>query len=140
MGLCIDLRNSTSITLSLARRRFLIVLRPMTNAFPLRDRVQKCVKPRKSKVSGFPSPVLTLLGRVTAEADQPGLVRVQRQFERAYSLLQIVQEGLCLVLMLEADDGVVCIANDNHIARRLLAPTMGPQVVHVVQVDVRQDR
>jgi hypothetical protein len=35
--------------------RFLIVLRPMTKVPHLRDRVQKCVKPRKSKVSGFPS-------------------------------------------------------------------------------------
>jgi hypothetical protein len=27
----------------------------------LRDRVQKCVKPRKSKVSGFPSPSFEVL-------------------------------------------------------------------------------
>jgi hypothetical protein len=44
---------------------------------------------------------------VTAKADQPGFVRVQRQFELAHSLLEIVKEGSCLVLMLEADDGVV---------------------------------
>jgi hypothetical protein len=82
-----------------------------------------------------------LLGRVAAEADQPGLVRVQRQFERAHSFLQVVQEGLCLVLVLEADNGVVRITDDDHVARRRrLAPAMGPQVVHVVQVDVRQDR
>ena len=31
-------------------------LAPMTKEPRLRDRVQKCVKPRKSKVSGFPSP------------------------------------------------------------------------------------
>jgi hypothetical protein len=49
----------------------------------------------------------TLPDRVTAEADQPDLVRVQRQFERAHSFLQVVQEGPCLVLMLEADKGVV---------------------------------
>src|SRR5262245_16748939 len=56
MGSCMILRNSTLIASSLARMRFLIVLRPMTNEPHLRDRVQKCVKPRKSKVSGFPSP------------------------------------------------------------------------------------
>src|SRR5262249_48337729 len=38
--------------------RFLIVLRPMTNEPHLRDRAQKCVEPRKSKVSGVPSPSL----------------------------------------------------------------------------------
>src|SRR5258708_32912892 len=52
MGSCIILRNSILIASSLARIRFLIVLRPMTNEPHLRDRVQKCVKPRKSKVSG----------------------------------------------------------------------------------------
>src|SRR5271169_6192037 len=56
MGSCIFLRNSILIASRLARIRFLIVLRPMTNEPHLRDRVQKCVKPRKSKVSGFPSP------------------------------------------------------------------------------------
>src|SRR6202163_811314 len=55
-GSCIILRNSILIASSLARIRFLIVLRPMTKMPHLRDRVQKCVKPRKSKVSGFPSP------------------------------------------------------------------------------------
>ena len=54
---------------------------------------------------GFPlSKRRTLLGRMAAKADQPGLVRVQRQFERAHSLVQIVQKGLCLVLMLKTDD------------------------------------
>ena len=56
MGLCILLRNSILIACSCRTIRFLIVLRPMTNEPHLRDRVQKCVKPRKSKVSGFPSP------------------------------------------------------------------------------------
>jgi len=42
MGSCIILRNSILIASSLARIRFLIVLRPMTNEPHLRDRVQKC--------------------------------------------------------------------------------------------------
>ena len=90
---------------------------------------------------GLPlSKPLTLLGRVAAKADQPGLVRVQRQFERAHSLVQIVQKGLCLMLMLKADDGVVGIAHDDHVAVRLgLAPSLDPQIVHVVQVDVGKD-
>ena len=39
------LRNSILMASSLARTRFLIVSRPMTNEPNLRDRVQKCVKP-----------------------------------------------------------------------------------------------
>src|SRR5262245_30957803 len=45
-----------------------------------------------------------LLSRMAAEPGQPGLVRVQRQFERAQSRVQVVQNGLCLVLMLKPDD------------------------------------
>jgi hypothetical protein len=56
MGSCIRLRNSILVALSLVRMRFLIVLRPMTNEPHLRDRVQKWVNPKKSNVSGFPSP------------------------------------------------------------------------------------
>src|ERR1700719_3505345 len=56
MGSCIRLRNSILTACSCFSIRFLIVLRPMTNEPHLRDRVQKCVKPRKSKGSGFPSP------------------------------------------------------------------------------------
>jgi hypothetical protein len=40
-GSSIRLRNSTLIALSLARMRFLIVARPMTNEPHLYDRVQK---------------------------------------------------------------------------------------------------
>ena len=40
--------------LSLATIRFLMVLRPIMNNPFFFDREQKCVKPRKSKVSGFP--------------------------------------------------------------------------------------
>ena len=52
---------------------------------------------------------------VAAKADQPGFVRVQRQFELAHSLLEILKERPCLVLTLKADDddGVVCIADDD---------------------------
>ena len=82
-----------------------------------------------------------MLRRVAAaKADQPGLVRVQRQFELAHSLVQILQKGLCLVLVLEANDGVVSKAPDDHVAGRLgLAPSLNPQIIHVVEVDVRQD-
>src|SRR5215471_6756859 len=56
MGSCIRLRNSILTACSCLNIRFLIVLRPITNEPHLHDRVQKCVKPRKSKGSGFPSP------------------------------------------------------------------------------------
>jgi hypothetical protein len=42
------------------------------------------------------------------ENDEIGKVRrVQRQFERAHSFLQVVQESLRLMLMLKANNGVI---------------------------------
>src|SRR5271157_5556057 len=54
----------------------------------------------------LPSP-FALLGRVTAKADQPGLYRMQRQFELAQTLLQILLERFGLPLMLKAGDEIV---------------------------------
>jgi hypothetical protein len=52
---------------------------------------------------------------------------VQRQFELAHSLVEIVKERPRLMLMLKADDGVVRIADDDYVARRLgEAPAMDP--------------
>ena len=54
--------------------------------------------------------------------------------------MQITQESLRFMLMLEADNGVIRVADDDHVAGRLAAPAVGPKIVHVVQVDVRQNR
>jgi hypothetical protein len=82
MGSFIGLRSSTLMASSLTHIRFLIVLRPIMAEPHLRDRVQKCAKLRKWKVSGFPSPGFSRclaawrpkrIGRVLSGA--------QRQFE-----------------------------------------------------------
>ena len=65
---------------------------------------------------------------------------VQRQFELAQSFLEIAQERLRLMLVLEADNGVIRVSDDDHVAGRPAAPAMGPLIEHVVQIDVRQDR
>jgi hypothetical protein len=110
----------------------------MTNEPHLYDRVQKWVKPKKSNVSGFPSPRLSRCLAAT-EADQSGLVRVQCQFERAHSFVQILQKGFCLMLVLKTDDHIIGKAHDDHIAGRFgLTPFMDPKIVRVVQVDVRK--
>jgi hypothetical protein len=98
-------------------------------------------KTQKIKRIGLPlTKPRTLRSRVAAKADQPGFVRVQRQFERAQSLVQIVQKGLCLVLMLKTDDLVVGIAHDDHVAVRFgLAPSLDPHIARVVQVGVGKD-
>src|SRR5260221_9288550 len=70
MGSCIVLRNSILIASSLARIRFLIVLRPMTNEPHLRDRVQKCVNVnRRSNLTPVLPHLRMLLSHVGYSAD-----------------------------------------------------------------------
>jgi hypothetical protein len=43
--------------------------------------------------------------------------------------------------VLEADDDVIGLAHDDHIARGFaLSPALGPEIEGVVQVDVGQER
>ena len=66
---------------------------------------------------GLPLPArFAFLGRVAAKADQPGLVRMQRQFELAQTLLQIQQERLGLLPVLKAGDEIVRVTDDDHVA------------------------
>src|SRR5262249_1033793 len=77
---------------------------------------------------------------MAAIADQPGLVRVQRQFERAQSFMQVVQKGLCLMLMLETDDLIVSKAPEGYGGVRFgRAAFLDTQIIRVVQVDVGKD-
>ena len=100
------------------------------------------VKPRKLKVSGLPSPRRArLLRRKAAELDQPGLLRMQRQRKLLQPLTHRVQEAPGVALVLEADDEVVGIPHDDHVARGLApSPALGPEVEDVVQVDVGKQR
>ena len=61
-----------------ARSRFEIVIR-RTQKRPSLILAQMCVKPRKSNVSGLPSPRAATRGREATELDQARLVRVQLQ-------------------------------------------------------------
>ena len=113
----------------------------MTNEPHLRDRVQKCWEAEEVESSGFPSPSFSrCLAAWRPKRISRVFDRVQRQFERAHSFLQVAQESLRLMLMLKADNGVIRIADGNHVAGRLSqAPAMGPEIEHVVQVDVRKN-
>jgi hypothetical protein len=56
-------------------------------------------------------------------------------------LLEIGKELLCFVPMFEANDRVVRIAHDDHVAGgALLPPLVGPLIIDMMEVDVRQKR
>ena len=106
----------------------------------MRDLPQMKVNPRKLKVSGLPSPRRS---RLTA-AWRPNSIRrvlsgwsdsANSSKPRAHR----VEEPTGVGLVLEADDDIVRIADDDHVACRLApSPAVGPQVEDVVQVDVGQ--
>ena len=84
------------------------------------------------EVESFRLPLPSLFafpGRASAKADQPGLGWMQRQFELAQTFLQVLQERPGLGLMLKAGDEIVRVADDDHVAMRLiLAPAVDPQI------------
>ena len=126
-------RFSWSLTCrSFARIRFAIVIRRTQNR-PVLVFPHMCVKPRKSNVSGFPTPRSPAPGRHAARTRSAGSCRVQLQPELREPLAQIGQEPLGIVVMLEADDEVVGETHDDHITVRVATPPpVGPQVQHVV--------
>src|SRR4051794_17988670 len=108
---------------------------------PRRDRPQMWVNPRKQNVSGWPSP---RWARRSA-AKRPNAIRrvlsggnvSANSSKRAHR----VPETPGIGLVLETDHDVIRVADDHHVARGLApSPALGPEVEHVVQVDVGQER
>ena len=93
---------------------------------------------------GFRTPLATLLsrhGRKPAERDQPRLVLVQRQAELGQPLLEVDHHPPRIDRALEAHHEVVGIAHDRDpTASMSAAPLMDPEVEHVMQEDVGQER
>src|SRR5438067_13717046 len=111
-------RRSACLTaLSLLRIRSRRVCRWIRN-LPRRDLPQMKVKPRKLKVSGLPDPRRWRFSAACpTELDQAGLVRMQRQRELSQPRAHRSQEAPGVFLMREADDDVVGIAHNDHVAR-----------------------
>ena len=79
--------------------------------------------------------------RKAAELDQAGLVRIERQRELLEPLAHIVPETPGVRLVLKADDNVISIPHEDHVARGLVpSPARGPEVEHVMQVDIGEQR
>src|ERR1700722_2291408 len=68
----------------------------------------------------------------TAELDQTGLVRMERQRKRRQSFPHRIQEAAGVGLRLEAEDRVVGVAYDDHVALGFApSPALGPQIEDV---------
>ena len=102
-----------------------------------RVRSQMKTKPRNLKVSGLPSPCCARLSTAWRPTRSGGSFRMQRQREVLEPITHRIPEAPGVRLVLEADDDVVGIPHDDHVARGLApSPALDPEIEHVVQVDV----
>ena len=90
----------------------------------------------------LPKPTrLASFGGEPPELDQPRLLRMQLQPELREPVAQIGQEPLGVLTMLKARHIVVGEPHENHVPARVPPPPLvGPQVEHVVQEHVREQR
>src|SRR6516225_497132 len=78
---------------------------------------------------------------MAAKLDQAGLVQMQRERKLLYPYAQCVPEASGVGLVLETDDEVVGVPHNDHIALGLApSPAVGPQIEHVVHIDVGEQR
>src|SRR5438132_5603086 len=85
------------------------------------------------------APVCSALGSVPAELDKAGFLRVQAERELGQAILEIVQETIRIMPVLEANDCIVGIPHDDHIARSVaLAPLLDPEIVDIMEIHVRK--
>src|SRR6516225_280063 len=88
----------------------------------------------------FPSSFPVLFG-VPPELDPARLVRMQFQSELPQPFTQLLAKTVCVGSPLEPEDDVIRIAEDDHLASRiLLAPDVHPEIEHIVEIDVGKER
>src|ERR1700736_6121137 len=96
------------------------------------------VKPRNAKVSGFPSPRSL---RSFAAKRPNSIKRVLSGWSDSAKfpepVMHRIKEATCVALMLEADNQIVGISHDDHVAPGLLpSPALSPEVEAVMQGDI----
>jgi hypothetical protein len=88
----------------------------------------------------FPSSFPVLFG-IPPELDPARLIRVQLQSELPQPFSQALAKTVCVRTPLEAEDDVIRIAEDDHLASRtLLAPDIHPEIEHIVEIDIDKER
>ena len=84
---------------------------------------------------------VSISGREQPELDKPRLIGIQLQPELSEALLKLQLESFGIHLTLKAQHDIVGKSYDDDIAVSLLpSPCLNPEIKHVMQVDVRQER
>src|ERR1700730_2563688 len=83
------------------------------------------------------SPLPPSFSGIAPEFNQACLLWVQFQPELPQPFPQLLQKPFCVFPSLEPQHAVVGVAHDNHLTvRLLLPPCLGPQIQHVMQVEI----
>ncbi len=81
--------------------------------------------------------MLSISGGEPTELDQPRFLRMQLQTELREPVAELGKEPLSVFTMLKARHVVVGEPQEDHVPARVTPPPLvGPQVEHVMQVDV----
>ena len=117
-------------------------LAPELEALPIRFRTTDVGKPKKVECFRLTLPTSgSTLGGKLAELDQAGFLRVQTQRKLIQPFLEIRQEAFAIVPVLKAHHRIIREAHDDQVALGVAAtPLVDPQVVDIVEVDIRQQR
>ncbi len=99
-------------------------------------------EPKELEGLRFPlSSLLSVLGGISPKLQQARLVRVQRQANVPQPLPQDDQELLGVCAVLEPHDEVVQVTHDDHVTTRFSpAPSLGPQIEHLVHIQIGRQR
>src|SRR5712692_1082414 len=97
---------------------------------------------KKVECLRFPlSSPLSIFSRIATELDDARFLGMQFQFELSEAFRQFLMKPLGVRWTLKTHDEVIGPANHNHVAFGFcLTPVLRPEVEHIVQVDVGQQR
>src|SRR6266481_2977793 len=123
-------------------------LHPFTNRVPNHRKPSPLGCPadmrESEKVEGFRLSLaasLSVLRRMTAKLQEPGLFRVQFQTELFHALFQFVPEPFGFRFVLESNQSIIGKSHDDDIALSLLLPPcLNPEIKDVMEVSVCQQR
>ena len=82
----------------------------------------------------FAEPASLAIGCSEAtELNHAGFVRVERQLKLPEPVAHRINKATCVALLLKADDQIIGVANDDHVAVGFLpSPAFGPEIEAVV--------
>src|SRR6266581_450889 len=105
----------------------------------LRANVRKAEKVERLRLP-FSTP-LPVLDRIGTELQKPRFLRMQLQVELPHSLGEFCPKLIGLRLRLKSQHDIVRETHDDHVAVRALpTPRLGPQIEHIMKIDVSQQR